>query len=234
MQILIDIGVVIIGYLLGSIPFGYLIVKISTGKDVRTVESGRTGGTNAMRAAGFGAGFLTALLDITKGMAAVWAAQSIRPESDLVHVLAAVAAIVGHNYSIFMAERDENGMLRFRGGAGAMPALGGAVGFWAWSFPIIFGLGAMVLFTLGMASVATMTVGLCVIIVFAIRASLGLMPWIYVLYGVIAELLLIWALRPNIQKIMAGNERVINMSLAGKLRARKEQRASAKSTDDGK
>lgn len=232
MQILIDIGTVIIGYLLGSIPFGYLIVKISTGKDVRTVESGRTGGTNAMRAAGFGAGLLTALLDVSKGVAAVWAAQSIRPDSNLVHVLAAVAAIVGHNYSIFMAERDEKGLLRFRGGAGAMPALGGAVGFWAWSFPIIFGLGALVLFTFGMASVATMTVGLCVIIVFAIRASMGLMPWIYVLYGVIAELLLIWALRPNIQKIMAGTERVISMSLAGKLRARKEQRESSKTTGD--
>ena len=55
MQILIGIGAVIIGYILGSIPFGLIIVKLKTGKDIRTVESGRTGGTNAVRAAGFGA-----------------------------------------------------------------------------------------------------------------------------------------------------------------------------------
>jgi glycerol-3-phosphate acyltransferase PlsY len=64
MQMLTSIGVVIIGYILGSIPFGLLIVKIKTGKDVRTVESGRTGGTNVVRAAGFGAGLLTAILDV--------------------------------------------------------------------------------------------------------------------------------------------------------------------------
>jgi len=71
--------------------------------------------------------------------------------------------------------------------------------------------------------VATITVGLCVIIVFAIRASMNLIPWVYILYGVIAELLLIWALRPNIQKLLSGNERVIKYSLNGWLRARKEK-----------
>jgi len=60
-----------------------------------------------------------------------------------------------------------------------------------------------------------------------VRASLGLMPWTNVLYGLIAEILLIWALRPNIQKIFAGNERVISISLAGWLRARKEKAAGA-------
>lgn len=52
MVILSSIGVLILAYLIGSIPFGLIIVKLSTGKDIRTVESGRTGGTNAMRAAG--------------------------------------------------------------------------------------------------------------------------------------------------------------------------------------
>jgi acyl phosphate:glycerol-3-phosphate acyltransferase len=231
MQLVLDIGIILIAYVFGSIPFGLLIVKLKTGKDIREVESGRTGGTNAMRAAGFWAGFVTAMLDVLKGAAAVWIAQALSPENDLVHVIAAVGAILGHNYSVFLTERDENGRLRMRGGAGAMPALGGAMGFWVWSFPIILGLGALVLFTLGMASVATMTVGLCVIIVFAIRASMGLMPWIYVLYGVIAELLLIWALRPNIQKLLAGNERVISMSLAGRLRAKREQQKAEKSGD---
>src|SRR5215207_5048483 len=112
MQMLIAIGVVILGYIIGSIPFGLLIVKSKTGKDIRTIESGRTGGTNAVRAAGFGAGLLTTILDILKGAAAVWMAQAISPEHHFVHVLAPLAAILGHNHSIFLAERDENGTLR--------------------------------------------------------------------------------------------------------------------------
>ncbi|MBV6450043.1 MAG: Glycerol-3-phosphate acyltransferase [Anaerolineales bacterium] len=222
MQILLEIVAVIVGYLLGSIPVGLLIVKMKTGKDLREVESGRTGGTNAFRAAGFGVGLITALLDAAKAAVAVWIARSLSPQANVVPVLAGLAAILGHNYSIFLAERDANGRWRLRGGAGAMPALGGALGLWAWAFPIVFVTGALVLFTLGMASVATLTVGLAIIIIFAVRASQDLMPWVNVIYGLIAEILLIWALRSNIQKIFAGTERVISISLAGWLRARKE------------
>lgn len=230
MEILLDAAALILGYLLGSIPVGLLIVKFRTGKDLREVESGRTGGTNAFRAAGFAVGFATALLDIAKAAIAVWLARALDPDGNIVHVLAGLAAILGHNYSIFLAERDARGRLRLRGGAGAMPALGGAVGLWAWTFPFVFVIGALVLFTLGMASVATLTVGLAIIILFAIRASLNLMPWTNVLYGLIAEILLIWALRPNIQKIFKGTERVISISLAGWLRARKANAESSGET----
>ena len=222
MQIVFDIVAVVLGYILGSIPFGLLIVKLKTGKDIRKVESGRTGGTNAMRAAGFGAGLLTAIMDALKGIAAVLAAQALTG-NHLIHVFAAASAIIGHNYSIFLTDRDENGRLRLRGGAGAMPAVGGAIGFWGWSFPIIVGLGALVFFTVGIASIATITVGMSIIILFTIRASMGLMPWVDVLYGVIAEGLLIWALRTNIRKLFTGNERIIKYSLNGWLRSRKNR-----------
>jgi acyl phosphate:glycerol-3-phosphate acyltransferase len=227
MQILIGIGAVIIGYILGSIPFGLIIVKLKTGKDIRTVESGRTGGTNAVRAAGFMAGFLTAILDILKGATAVWIAQALSPEYRLTHVLAPLAAILGHNYSIFLIERDKNGNLRFRGGAGGAPALGGAMGLWWPMFPIVFTVGLIVWFTIGIASITTMVVGLVVTIVFAIRALLGLQDPTDIWYGVISELLLLWALRPNIQKLLNGNERVIKYSLNGWLRARKELKAES-------
>src|SRR5215813_6682518 len=105
-------------YVLGSIPFGLVIVKLKTGKDIRTVESGRTGGTNAARAAGFWAGLLTAVLDILKGAASVWIAQAVDPNNHVLHVLAPIFAILGHNYSLFLLERGENGKLKFRGGAG--------------------------------------------------------------------------------------------------------------------
>jgi glycerol-3-phosphate acyltransferase PlsY len=131
MQTLIDIGIVLVAYIFGSIPFGLLIVKLKTGKDIREIESGRTGGTNAMRAAGFWAGLATAVLDILKGAASVWAAQAIRPDVHWLHVAAPIAAILGHNYSIFLIERDENGkFVRLRGGAGGATAVGGALGLW--------------------------------------------------------------------------------------------------------
>jgi glycerol-3-phosphate acyltransferase PlsY len=225
MQIIINLVTVFLGYVIGSIPFGLLIVKLKTGKDIREVESGRTGGTNAMRAAGFWAGFGTAMLDILKGAVAVWVAQAIT-DTSLIHMLAAIASILGHNYSIFLPERDENGkFIRLRGGAGGAPALGGAMGLLPPSVLIILPLGMLTFFTVGIASVTTMAVALFVIIVFAIRASQGIIPWDYVWYGVGAELLLIWALRPNLKKLFAGQERVIKYSLNGWLKARKEKKS---------
>ena len=227
MQTLIGIGVVIIGYILGSIPFGLIIVKMKTGKDVRNVESGRTGGTNVVRAAGFGAGLLTAVGDVLKGAASVWVAEAILPENHLVHILAPLAAILGHNYSLFLIRRDENGKLRFHGGAGGAPALGGALGLWPLVFPIVLAAGALIWFTLGIASLTTMAIGLVVTIAFAIYSWQGLLEPVNIWYGVIAELFLLWALRPNIKKLLAGKERVVKFSLNGWLRARKEAQAES-------
>jgi len=225
MQTVFDLVAVLLGYVLGSIPFGLLIVKLKTGQDVREVESGRTGGTNAMRAAGFWAGFLTAMLDILKGAVAVWVAQWITPDHHWVHIAAPLASILGHNYSIFLAERDENGKLRLRGGAGGAPCVGGAIGLWHGAVMIIL-LGMMVFFSIGIASLTTMSVAIFAIIIFAIRASQGLMPWMDVWYGVISLLLLMWALRPNLVKLFAGQERVVKYSLNGWLRSRKENSSS--------
>jgi len=223
MQLAIYIGIILLAYVFGSIPFGLLIVKLKTGKDIREVESGRTGGTNAMRAAGFWAGFATAMLDILKGAVAVWVAQWFVPQNHWLHVIAPWAAIIGHNHSIFLPERDENGkLIRLRGGAGGAPSVGGAVGLWPASILIILPLGMLTFFTLGIASITTMAVALFAIIVFAVRASMGLMQWTDVMYGVGAEILLIWALRPNLKKLFKGNERVVKYSLNGWLRARRE------------
>ena len=227
MQMLTSIGVVILGYILGSIPFGLLIVKMKTGKDVRNVESGRTGGTNVVRAAGFGAGLLTATLDILKGATSVWLAQALLPGAHWIHVLTPLAAILGHNYSLFLIRRDENGKLRFHGGAGGAPALGGAMGLWLPIFPIVLAAGAFIWFTLGIASLTTMAIGLVVTIVFAVYSAQGILEPVNIWYGVVAELFLIWALRPNIKKLLSGNERVVKFSLNGWLRARKEARAAS-------
>lgn len=228
MQIAFDIGIIILAYIFGSIPFGLLIVKLKTGKDIREVESGRTGGTNAMRAAGFWAGFATALLDILKGAVGVWVAQWLTPDSQWVHVLSPIAAILGHNYSIFLAERDANGKFRLRGGAGGAPSVGGAMGLWPASILIILPLGMLTFFTIGIASITTMAVALFAIIVFAVRALLFDGQWIDVWYGIGAEVLLVWALRPNLKKLMEGNERIVKYSLNGWLKARREAKEEGK------
>lgn len=219
---LVDAGIAVLGYILGSIPFGMLIVKSRTGKDLREIESGRTGGTNTVRAAGFWAGLLTAIFDILKGASSVWLAQTFSPDNQLVHVLAPVFAILGHNYSIFLMRRDESGKLRFHGGAGGAPALGGATGLWLPMFPIAFAAGALIWFTIGIASVTTMSIALIVTVVFAIRAYLGYQNPVDILYGILALFLLVWALRPNIRKLIEGKERVVSLSLNGWLKARKQ------------
>jgi len=227
MQLFVDIGLVILGYLIGSIPSGLIIVKLKTGKDIRQVESGRTGGTNAMRAAGFWAGLFTALSDVFKGVLAVWIAQWISPDSHWVHILAPIGAILGHNYSLYLPDFDEKGNFkRFRGGAGGAPALGGAIGLWWPSIFIILPLGALVFFSLGYASVTTLSLAIFAIVVFGVRLAIGApgADWIEVLYGVIAGALLTWSLRPNIKKLFNGTERVVGISLHGKLKARKEKR----------
>ena len=207
MQVLIDIVAVVVGYLIGSIPFGLLVVKVISGRDIRQVESGRTGGTNAMRAAGIGAGLLTAILDIFKSAATVWLARVVT-YNEWIHVLTPIAAIIGHNHSIFLIERDEYGRIRLRGGAGGAAALGGSFGLWWPSIFIILPIGFAIWYGIGYASVTTMSVGLMSTIIFAIRAARGLSPWEYAIYGLLAEVLLVWALRPNIKRLLNGTERL--------------------------
>lgn len=225
MQILLDIAAIVLGYILGAVPFGLLIVKIKTGEDIRKIESGRTGGTNALRAAGLGAGLLTVLLDILKGAGAVWIASAINPDNHLLHVLGPVSAIIGHNYSIFLPQRDEQGKLvRLGGGAGGAPAVGGALGLWPLSVLIVVPLGLLIFFTVGIASITTMSVALTATIIFLVRAIQGIGPWIDVLYGILAGILLLWALRPNLKKLFSGQERIVRLSLHGWIKARREER----------
>ena len=195
MQILIGISVLVLSYIMGSIPFGLLIVRLKTGKDIRRVESGRTGGTNAMRAAGIWAGVLTAILDFLKSAAAVWLARWIFPGNPWLEVLAPIAAVVGHNYSIFLPERDAaTGRLKLHGGAGGAPSAGGAFGLWPPTLLFICPIGLLFVYGIGYASLATMSIPLVATLIFAYRAWIGASPWQYVVYGIVTEIILIWAL----------------------------------------
>lgn len=222
MQTFLAFCVLLLSYLIGSIPFGLLIVRMSTGKDVRQIESGRTGATNTMRAAGFWAGLSTALLDILKGASAVWmvrylAANGLASSTPWLEILAPICAVLGHNYSLFLIERNENGKIRLRGGAGGTPAAGGAFALWPATAIFTLASGAIFLVLVGYASLATLSIGVITGIIFAYRAWLGLSPWQYILYSVAIFLIIAWALRPNIRRLLNGTERLVG------IRARKKK-----------
>jgi glycerol-3-phosphate acyltransferase PlsY len=111
----IVLPVIVIAYLLGSIPFGYLIVRASTGTDIRSTGSGNIGATNVLRTTGRAAGILTLLLDVAKGYVAVWLAWHLTGGDALSASLAAVAVILGHAFPVF---------LRFKGGKAVASSLG--------------------------------------------------------------------------------------------------------------
>ncbi|HEX5874130.1 MAG TPA: glycerol-3-phosphate 1-O-acyltransferase PlsY [Pyrinomonadaceae bacterium] len=110
---------IIIAYLIGSIPFGYLIVRGKVGDDVRQSGSGGTGATNVSRRAGKAAGVFTLLLDALKGVIAVLVARAlfpgVGPSADWLSAAAGIAAIVGHIFPVWLG---------FRGGKGVATGVG--------------------------------------------------------------------------------------------------------------
>jgi glycerol-3-phosphate acyltransferase PlsY len=112
---MIPLAVLAIAYLLGAIPFGYLLVKWKTGADVRAAGSGNIGATNVMRTTGRAAGVLTLLLDIAKGYAAVWMAGRLTGQDVLWMSAAALAVMAGHAYPVFLGFRGGKAVASFVG-----------------------------------------------------------------------------------------------------------------------
>jgi glycerol-3-phosphate acyltransferase PlsY len=106
---------ILIAYMLGAIPFGYLLTRISTGKDVRSEGSGNIGATNVLRTAGRGAAVATMLLDIAKGYAAVWIAANLTDGSAGWAADAALAVMVGHAFPIFLGFKGGKAVATFTG-----------------------------------------------------------------------------------------------------------------------
>ena len=192
------VAAVIAAYLLGSFPAGYLLGRL-WGVNVLSYGSGRTGGTNVLRSAGIIPALLTGLLDIGKGALAVWVAGQMTGYPE-VEVLAGAAAILGHNYSVF---------LRFRGGAGVGTSLG-ALGAIYW--PAALGLVVMLLVTIAVtryASLGSLIVSTLMPLVLLVLGLEGILPLTYVAYGVLAWIIIVYAHRPNIQRLLQGTERRI-------------------------
>jgi acyl phosphate:glycerol-3-phosphate acyltransferase len=185
--------VLLVAYLLGAIPFGYLLVKWKTGADVRTEGSGNIGATNVLRTTGKAAGVVTLLLDIAKGYLAVWLAGRITGGSALWMSAAAVAVMVGHAFPVF---------LRFRGGK----AVASVVGAFLCLAPLALGLTAVV-FVAAVAATRYISVGSMVGAV-----ALAVLVWLLqgtgwpAVAAALAGVFIIWRHKGNLARLRAGTE----------------------------
>ena len=212
MDIMVSITACLLSYLIGSIPFGLIVVKISTGRDIRFIGSGRIGGTNVMRAAGLLAGAITAILDILKGYSSKWVVDWLFPEAPpIVRVLTAAFAIWGSIHSIFLMEKKKTGGYHLLGGAGGATAGGAAMALFTNAWYYLIPIGVLVFIFIGYASVTTISIALTSLVIFSVRAIQGTSPWQYIIFGVLALLEVLYALRPNLVRLRNGTERMVGL-----------------------
>ncbi|VWX52030.1 glycerol-3-phosphate 1-O-acyltransferase PlsY [Novosphingobium sp. 9U] len=184
-----EILAAILGYLLGSVPFGLLLTRLTGAGDLRSIGSGNIGATNVLRTGRKGLAATTLLLDLTKGLAAVLIARAIWPGSE---PFAAVGAVVGHCFPVW---------LRFRGGKGVATLAGVCFGL-AWPIGLAYAvlwLGVLALARISSLGGMTAAVG-------APIAALLLGYQAYVPALVVLAVLVVWMHRANIARLRSGTE----------------------------
>jgi acyl phosphate:glycerol-3-phosphate acyltransferase len=193
---------ILIAYLLGAIPFGYLLTRFTTGKDVRSEGSGNIGATNVLRTAGRGAAVATLVLDIAKGFAAVWIAGWLTDGSSGWMADAALAVMVGHAFPIF---------LRFQGGK----AVATFFGAFLYLTPIP-ALAALIVFVITVAVTRYISAGS---ILAAATFPLGV--WLIehstlneVLVAVIAAAIVVYRHKENMRRMRTGKEAVFRWRMS--------------------
>jgi glycerol-3-phosphate acyltransferase PlsY len=211
----------LVGYLLGSVPVGVLACRVF-GVDIRKVGSGRTGTTNAWRAAGLKAAIPTLIGDAIKGAVAIWIISGIYllifPEptamsvqeavnrATALHLSQALAggfAIIGHIWSVFLG---------FKGGAGGITGAATTMALYSPVGGMVWLIGGFMFWWSRIASIATVSVGISTFAIFLLlTVDDWLTYWPYTIYGVIALASVLLALRTNREKLKAGEERVVTL-----------------------
>ncbi len=187
---------IIVAYLIGSIPTGYLIVKAKTGEDIRTIGSGSTGATNVKRVLGKKWFFVTLLLDAFKGAFPVIMASlfvTVGVKYGLAPVLASIAVIIGHSKSCF---------LNFQGGKSVASGVGTIL---ALNFPV----GAIIAVIWATITYFTKYVSVGSIIALLISPVLMYLfnaPIAYIIYCALGAIYIVYLHRENVKRLIAGNE----------------------------
>jgi acyl phosphate:glycerol-3-phosphate acyltransferase len=183
---------VLVGYLAGSLPFGYWITRLVKGVDVRTLGSGNIGATNVWRAFGWRYGLPVVLLDVAKGF--VPALLGVVLVDDLTGVLAGAAAMLGHGRPIF---------LRFARGGKTVATAGGV--FFAvapWVGLAISATWIILFVATRYASVASIGAGLAAPVLAVLLGE----PWPVILLASVAGLVVLFLHRANLRRLRAGTE----------------------------
>ena len=202
---MLTLAVAVIGsYLLGSVPFGYLAGKIG-GIDIRKVGSGNIGATNVVRALGKRYGYPVFVLDLLKGFGAVKISISIAADArqawgspEMVGILAAVAAVIGHSFPLW---------LKFRGGKGVATAAGALFGLMPLAALIAVTIWVLVFWFTRYVSVASLVTAVALPVVFLIMTRLNQIhgnALFYASLGIAA--FVIWRHRSNFSRLMRGSE----------------------------
>lgn len=198
---LILIGICILSYLLGSIPFGVLIGKMLKGIDIRTTGSGNIGTSNAFRALGPVGGSLVFIADTLKGSIPVLIIAFLVPKlipldmKTVAQIAVGICAILGHTYSVF---------LKFTGGKGVATSFGVIVAMCWYVALICLGIWGIVVLTTKISSVASMTGAIAFPITTYIFFKTNDMPLL--IFSIVACLLIIYLHRSNIKRLINGEE----------------------------
>ena len=201
MAVLSYLGAIAIGYLLGSFPSGYVVGRLR-GIDVRQWGSGRIGGTNVLRSVGPWAAILVVLGDVAKGILAVFLAKAL-VGSPSAEVLAGLAAVLGHDFSIFVT---------FSGGRGVATTLGALGALYLPAALILALLGLSVVTVSRYASLASLTIATLIPFAMLYLVLFANKPVWYLVYGLAAGILIVGLHKGNIQRLLAGTERKIGES----------------------
>jgi glycerol-3-phosphate acyltransferase PlsY len=189
---------VAIAYLMGAVPFGYLLVRWKTGSDVRAAGSGNIGATNVLRTTGRGLGVLTLLLDIGKGFLAVWIAARLAGGSPEWMAGAALAVMAGHAFPVFLG---------FRGGK----AVASYVGAFLYLVPLALAVVA-VIFVLLVWRTRYISLGsIAGAALVPVAAALLGAPLAVVAAAALGGAFIIWRHRENIVRLRAGTENVLSL-----------------------
>ena len=204
MTAIMSIAAISVAYLIGSLPMGVFAARLIKGVEIRQVGSGRTGATNAYRAAGPWGLAITSGGDIFKGIIALWLARFLMifaPSSawsPWIQALAGIAVTAGHNWSIF---------LKFKGGAGTVTTVGVLYGMNPYAAVGVTVAGIVAIAISRTASIGSITVAILLSVSLIISASISITPWAYVLFGVVGGAMTLIALRPNIKRLLTKKER---------------------------
>lgn len=191
-MMLTKIVLIIASYLLGSVSFGFIFVKVFKGVDIRTIGSGNPGATNVARLMGFKVAIVVLLLDAFKGWLVAVSIPLVVDDTGFV-LLCGLAVILGHNWPIF---------LKFLGGRGAATTLGFFLGFALLPTVLIF-IGVIVVIALTRyVSLGSIIGGLAIPVFMLVVPELRN----YVLYGLIICLLILFRHFPNIKRLIQGTE----------------------------